>query len=659
MARKQSKSPDPVMLGGPETAPVVEAPPSRVFDTTILRATREYIREADSARRERLDHDQRNWDAFLGKQDFSHKLPGQSQEVLPKVAVSVEQFAAFVKRALVQFGSWFSIDPGPDTPTRLSPTQAASLVKCYLGRLCDGNNKYTPFEVRLTDAIKVGLLKSRIILKVHGEHEKYRRFYAEPAAPIMDLETGTPVQQPPELKTQEATQWRLRVDLIDPKDFFDDPSGRGLYRIHRVERDIKDVIQAAEDGIYDLEAVMHISDDYTDMEMVQNRQRTANQQQPQTPGFRKRVVIDECWGTILDKDGHVVHENVVWAVANDKYIIRQPEPNPWWHQEDPFVVSALIRVPFSQLHKALYDTATSLNVALNEMFNLMIDGGMAAVWGVRQLRASELEDPNQVSDGIPSGTTLVVKDSLPHNAKVLEKVTEGEVPGDAMAVFEMLDRAFNTAALTNEIKMGALPPRQVKATEITEASQNSAVLMDSLAGDIENELIVPTLRKGWLAIMQNADDLNSDEVVGAIGQRAAVMLGEMAPAERFALYASGYRFKVQGLSATLARVRDFQKIMALMQACMSNPILMQAFWMKYSADKMLQQVFRTLNLNPENFELTEEEVAALPDKAKELPFFIAMMSQGSGAGLSAQNVGDPSTPAEISQQANPITGMKT
>ena len=47
--------------------------------------------------------------------------------------------------------------------------------------------------------------------------------------------------------------------------------------------------------------------------------------------YRKRVKIWECWGNVVDRTtGMIIHENVVWTVADDRFLIRKPTPNPFW-----------------------------------------------------------------------------------------------------------------------------------------------------------------------------------------------------------------------------------------------------------------------------------------------------------------------------------------
>ena len=193
---------------------------------------------------------------------------------------------------------------------------------------------------------------------------------------------------------EEDEVWKLRVDLVQPEDYFPDPTGAGLYEIHSVERDLHEVIAMADEGVYDKSIVDQlIGIDFKKPEDEARDARDKNQDEVVTPSFRKRVVLDEFWGTLLKSDGSVAHRNCVCTVANKRFLIRKPEPNPFWHQLSPFVAEPIIRIPWSVWGKALFDDAVSLNLAQNELFNLILDGGMAAVWGTRQIRLEDLEDP--------------------------------------------------------------------------------------------------------------------------------------------------------------------------------------------------------------------------------------------------------------------------
>jgi hypothetical protein len=642
--------------------PGEDAPISQGSDLTILNVSRQYKTEAVEARRDRIVQNKRNRDAYMGIQDWSDKIEGQSTEFLPKVAMAAEQFSAFIKRALTQFGDWFSVEYDIDSAAAqvMRPEHVRALMMCYFDTMPAGPSKSTKLETILADGAKSALLEAVMILKIHGSRVDQRVFRAEPPGQAVNAD-GLLESTPGGLRVDTIRPWRLKVELIRPEDFGIDPSGRDLYEFQDVERDFYQVEEDAANGMYDEAAVAAIKEDFGQKREEKRPERQRGQRETTHPDFRRLVRITEFWGTLLDKDGKVVHRNVFWAIANDKYVIRKPKANPFWHQESPFVVIPLIRLPHSVWHKALYDHAVPLNFALNDMFNLIFDGGLAAVWGTRQLRTADLEDEEDVTGGIPQGKTLSVSDSLPHGAKVLETVTTGSVPTDAMAVFEMLSRELLEASLSNDIGLGSLPPRQVLATEVIESNSAQAVTVDAITSDMEAG-IESLIRKSWLTLLQNADSLDSQAVESAIGKQAAVQLALMDQAQRFAAFAPLCRFRVHGLSATLARVRDFQKTAALMQMVVGNPILFQSFIKRFSGDKILSTIMKQLNINPLTMEMDAEEQAGFEENMAELVSIMQMLQgggqgQGQGPGGLSPDGGEPGLPAEVNQQGNPITGM--
>ena len=637
-------------------APSEDRPVSPEGDLTVIQAIRACKREAEAAVRTRTQKTRQNFQAYLGEQDWSHKQDGQSTEFLPKTAIAVEQFAQFIKRALSQFGDWFSVDVNDDS--LLNAIQIHDLVRVYLDDLPVANGETTAFELLLSDGVKLGALGSLVILKVYGRRVPNPEYYVERGQPFLNPQ-GQVVVPPQELKQQDRQPWRLCIDLIRPEDYYPDPTGRGLYEIHTVRRDLHEVIELAEEGVYDRAAVAAIEQSFVDLEKSYARQRMQNQDPAQAPEFRKELVLDEFWGTLLDSQGRVVQRKTLATLANDRYLIRPPEPMPFWHGGSPFVKAPLIRVPHSVWHKALYDDVVPLNFALNELFNLMLDGGLASVWGVRQIRMDYLDDPRQVSGGVPQGITLQVKPEMPQGMKVLENVTEGEVPGDALEMYRVLDREYQQASLTNDIKLGFFPPRQVKATEVVEASQSQAVTLDGMVADVERQLIVPVLEKAYLTILQHLEILDARDVVDAIGPQAALQVARLTAPERFAALARKAAFQVHGISATLGRVRDFQKIMALMAAVSQNPLLAQPFMQRFSADKVLTAILKSLNLNPKYLEMTQEERAQSPQRMAQMAGLRQLLGLGGGeaGGGGAPAGGEPGLPAEIAQMANPVTGM--
>lgn len=620
--------------------------PSKSDEAQLLLTFREYRREAEEARRTRLRRNRLNWDMYYGYQDYSHKADGQSSEFLPKMAQAAENMRAFVKRALVQFGDWFSVEVPKGSP--LTAEQVRALMRRFLDRVVVARGKAEPFSTLMGKATLQGLFESLMIFKIHGYSMKEQSYTVEPGNLLAGLS--------PTLKDTSEQVWRLRIDLIPTEDYYPDPTGRNLYEIHEVERDFVDVLAMAEAGIYDMNVVDKLDQDFSkDAKLNKRLPRHRGQDESTAPSFRRRVIIDEMWGTILGPDGRPIGENQLMTVANEKYIIRPPQDNPFWHKESPIVAASIVNVPHAVWGKAFYDHTAMLNIALNELYNLILDGGIASVWGVREIRESWLVDPSQVSNGIPQGATLLIKDDAPTDQPALRYTQTGNVPQDALAVLNLTTREHDASAMTNDTRMGFLSQRTVKATEINSADQSHTMLLDSFSGDIEGNAIEPVLRKSWLTILQYADDLSKDEVIDVLGVSGAFALHRMSPAERFAMFAKGTRFKAFGLSATLSKAKDFQKLMAFMQGIQTNPILMESFVRRLNGDKALDSLMRALNINPESFELTEDEKQQVPDRVQTMTALSQAMPGGGGSPPAAS--GGPSQQSEIAQAANPTGGI--
>ena len=130
-----------------------DRPISPNSDISIINAVRDFRREATEARKHRLFMSKMNRDAYLGKQDWTHKKKGQSREFLPKTPVAVEQLTGFIKRGLTQFGAWYDTSLAPDSQSPLAAHEITSLMNCFLDNCYTSDHKKEKFSTILTDAI--------------------------------------------------------------------------------------------------------------------------------------------------------------------------------------------------------------------------------------------------------------------------------------------------------------------------------------------------------------------------------------------------------------------------------------------------------------------------------------------------------------------------
>lgn len=618
-------------------------------DSDIINCLSNYRNESETAKSDRMDRNKLNFQAYHLKQDFSHKLKGQSKEFLPKVATAVEQNAKIIQQGLLDIGAWFKVDSQEGIDPDMLKIKPSTIY-----RLLDRQLQKDGFVKKIGDAVKLGMLGGLIIAKVTGKYVNKPKFVSKKT-----MKNGKYFNT---LEKMEDKAWQLDIRLIRQEDFHIDPSGNGLYEFEDMEMDLHAVKALAEgkDAIYDMNVVKELSGsmDNAGYDQSQNKANETGQNISQG-GFRRKVKITEIWGTLLDNNGDVCHENIVCTVANDRFVIQQPTPNPFWHQESPYVKASLLSVPHAVWPKAIMDAATALNFSANEIFNLLLDSGITSVHGIKQIRKDWLEDASQVANGVEQGATLAVNGSCPPGMKVLESVFTGSQPSEAMNMLNVVNQEGAAAMFTNEIRSGGADMKNTRATAIVENSQAltnmSTGMIKNLEGDENSGLMTQILAKSWKVIAQNMDDMNSKEVEALLGKKLAESLMAMGKEEIFADTVQSCKFKAFGVSAVMNKMKEFTKLSAMLQIVFSNPALTEAFMKKYSITKMLTEILRALDIDTFKIEADEDEGGelGLTDKQNSIPSETSpdINSQTPQIGA-AVNQGDMN-PMAASQPASP------
>jgi len=588
----------------------------------LVTLTASYKEEAKNAKANRMRLNRTNFDCYHLRQDWSHKRKGQSREFLAKQPMAVEQISTFIQQGLVDSGDWFGVQKAPGVKDAvLTESEVHEIMKWAFDK-CD-------FLTYVGDSVKDCLLQSLAITKNHGCYKPKAYFYTE-----VKEKGGKYVDV---LKRETRDFWCPKLELLRAEDYYPDPSGKGLYVIHETFMDISELYAMSEGpyAVYDRAKVelLHGSLMESDMQAAKKSRETA--QNTSINGYRKKVKINECWGTILEPaTGKVVKKDVVWTVADDRIVIQEPTDYPFWHNSPPLISAAFIRVPRSVWHKALMDAPTQTNIALNELYNLMVDAGMNDAHGIKQIRADWLEDESQVSNGIYPGITLKVNSQCPPGGKVLERVDTSSMSSEALNVFNAMSAEFSASALTNDLRMGVLPNRAVKATEVVEASQSITSVFTGISKVLEQTHIEPNMNMMFANILQHFMEIDPAEMMAVLGEERFYAIQAMGKETLFSKAFDGFKFKVYGISKIMAKQKDFKKFTALLQTIASSDLLVEEFIKQYSMGKFLGKIIKSLDINEDEIKVSEE------DK------MMAMMAQ-SMAGMPSQQ--GPNMQSQIPQ----------
>lgn len=617
-------------------------------DSDLIKIYKTYKGEAMQARHDRIQQNRLNWDCYHYRQDFSYKQKGQSQEFLPKMAMAVDMLSSTLQQGLIDMGDWFKAETQPGVVEDMMQVKPFEIERILNRQLELGN-----FYKQVGDATKLGLIGSLMIAKVGGH------WVPKPTYVVKTFLKPDGSYSKKLVKKTDKT-WRLKIDLIRQQDFFPDPTTRRMYECQDIYMDYYQAEQLAKgpNKIYDLKALQELKSEPASegADRMYDKARETGQNISNAK-YRAVIKVTEIWGNFVDTDGTLLFENCVMSIGNDRVVLQPPTPNPYWHGQRPFIYTPIISVPLAEWGKALMDAPAMLNKAQNEMFNLMLDGGLMAVHGLKQIREHWLEDPSQVEGGISAGDTLRANSACPPGQTVLERIDTATIPQDGMSVYNILNSEFNAAALTTLNGMGVQSFKQVKATEVVEASQSNNSMQTGLAKHIESSFIAPILTLGWKTAAQHMDDLDSNEMKALLGARRAETIAQLGPETLFADTVQGCQFKVFGISATLNKQKEFTKLQAMLQTVAGSPVLMEAFAKKYDFDKLLGEIMKSLDIHPDKIMNDQAKVGigeapqapqANPGGGADLPNAQSQIPQAGAAGnqgdLTMEAIPQPSFP---------------
>jgi hypothetical protein len=609
-----------------------------------LTISRRYFTRSDTTFRPRRKKNEENWEAYLGRQDFSYKADYQSQETTPGFPVAVEHIVGTFERALTDSDDWLTAQPaGVGTPF-LPPEIMQNLVQFYGERLWQpGNHPETGYGIQclVGDACKRGIMEPTVVAKVWPVLVKKRLFRFEGVEP--EAESGTFAANEllgKQLKPVDVEQLRIAVELVPYEDYFPDPSPACRYEIHRTRKALHELLANPD---YDKAAVRNLIGKAN--EELSRRNAALTRAEAHVGPDPYVIEVFEAWGDLIDHEtGEIAVvdgvrcENVFWTWAGDE-ILRKPTPNPSWDGTRPFIVSRLIRVPGSIEGKALADHAVPMWRAMNELVNLLLDQATRAAWGVGQVRPDIMESPEEIADGVPQGYSAVLKPNTPQGLKFYERVDNGEAPQVSLENLNRLQGYLQESLATPDTKLGQLPQRATKATEIVQAMQSAGSLYESFAARFEDTFLEPLFEKMWKMILQYADDFLQDELIAILGPSNTLRMLDLSQAERFQLM-QATTFKVRGLRGVASKERTFAKLMTVVNLLVSNPQFADNFGEKYDLGKLWDQLLRAVGLDPLTLEL---------DEAPEEPVDPALIAGGQldpslapGSGASQPNVADTS-----------------
>lgn len=555
----------------------VTSPMVKGDDETIVESLTSYFNEADMARKGGLNPRDEKWEENLalywGRHDFSNKASWQAREVMPEVPEYVDRFAASMKEALIATPDGFFniIDPADqeadigDAIRRMTSVWLSRAGRNQMGQLL-------PFSSVFEEQMKLGALMT--------------------TASVVTWKGDVP-------------DGRVAIETVDPRFVWLDPTYRNLYRIRRIELDRHDLVSMAKakDGsghsIYNLpqlEQLVHsLNEDQARKEEMSGHGHNIS-------SGRSPITLDEYIATVVDAQGNVIADRALMVVANQRYLIRGPEKNPFLHGSDWLITAPLVTTPLSVYGRSYMEDFGDVAHTYTELTNLLLDAVFMSSLKAFAVVPSLLANPEQLAEGITANKMFFLEEGVKPD-QFWDAVDMGTLPPEAMTMWQAIKKELSEAARINEIGIGQFAPKgRTSATEINETQQSSSALLRGIAQTVETRYLDPTLDLTWKTGLQHAKVTDTLLASAAGKDLFAALMGR-----RKELIKRPITFQARGISNTLRKSQMLKSLIGLMQMVASSEVMLQQFFTVVSPERLMKKLFELSDIDLFSLQLTERE----------------------------------------------------
>lgn len=543
----------------------------------IIATLQDYFREADENRKSGLNPRDEKWrqnlDLYWNRYDFSNKLAWQAKETMPEVPGFVDRFAAALKEALIQSPEGFY--------TVSDPSDADNDLAGAIKRVLDvwlsttGRNQtgqLLPYSAAFEEQMKLGALMMSASVTTWKN----------------DINGG-----------------RVAVESVDPRMIWLDHTNRNLYRIRRIELDRHELsgMKVMRDGkgeyIFDDTELTKLESSLYEKQQA-DMERTGNAQI--VVSGRRPIQLDEYIATVVGNDGRVIADRSLMVLANNSYLIRGPEKNPFWHGKDWLTVTPLITAPLSVYGRSYMEDFGSVAKTFNDLTNMIIDAVHTSSLNMFAMVPDMLLNPNQIVEGAAPNKLWMIQEGYKAQDFAAD-LALGKLTPEAVKVWQTIKSELTEAAKMNEVGLGQFAPNsRTSATEINETQQSSSALVRSVAQTVETRLLDPQLDLIWKTGMQHA---KADDPM--LRAAAGDEIWNMMIANRKQFVSRPVTFQARGISSVIARAQQMKTLMGVLQVVAQNDMLMQAFMQKVDLEKLINLIFKLSGVDLTKLTLTDRE----------------------------------------------------
>jgi len=562
----------------------------------IVEAVREYVGYYEDYAAPYRDYALKVHSMIHGDVDWGDKEAHHAKIHLNKLGVALDSFKATAKRGLMNFDEWMKVSENPLMKTEyLSESEAKRMVELLL--------RNEDPKIKVSDCLGLGFVENLCTLKIITKVEEIRgpggKTYKSPRTTLMPLDI-----------------WDFGTD----PDCVDFKENKPLYRFHNLTLPKHEILRASsEEGTIDkpyiLSRVKELNgserDDKSEQEIAKGKQILLS-----SMSRKKMINMIEFYGTILDEDGMIMEygtgeakmllEDVRLTIADGNILIERPRKiqDISIDGADTFICHRLLRSNKDLLGRARAHAGYEINHILDEYTSAMADAGIKSGSNMTVYKPDMMLDPEEAAGGFTYDSNIAINSSA-NPADVVSTIRLGELPQTMFNVYNILDQSFAENLSTNSTALsGALPGKQVRATEVAAAQGTVGALEESVLMDVDDILIEGMILKIFRQGLNLAKSFNDLDLAFIFGQdeERIEQFKELRKSKSKLFEELGYtfRFKGNGLRGIANSARNGQMTMNLLTSALGNPMLIEILERRdWDLSKMLESGVKGMGIDPD------------------------------------------------------------
>lgn len=522
-----------------------------------------------------------------GNIDWGNKAEHNAKIHLNKLGIALDSWKATVKRGLMNFDDWMKVLVEPHMQSKyMNEFEAKRMIDLLLR---DEDPK-----VKLSDCLGLAFVENLATLKVTTCVKEIKgpggKTYKSPRTELVPLDIWDHGMDP---------------DCVDLEK--DTP----LYRFHKIEMPKHEVLKyASDEGTPDQP---YIKERVKMLKGLQDPQKDeqdfAKGKQTLMSSLGRKVMLTlyEFHGTLLDNDGNVIEYDGmplegVRVTLSEGMVIDKPVPLE--KLTSGFVSHRILRHNKDILGRARGHAGYEINHILDEYASAMADAGIKSASNMTVYKPDMLLDPEEAADGFTYDSNVaIIGDANPND--IIHTVRLGELPSTMFNVYNILEQNFTENLATNSTAMsGALPGKQVRATEVAAANQTVGQLEESVLMDIDDcmieKLILMIFHQG-LKLAKKFSDLDLEYIFSGDANRIAEFKDLRSKKSKlFEELGYTFRFKGHGLRGLANQAKTGQLVMNLLTSALGNPMMLEILERSdFDLSKMFGMGVKGMGVDPE------------------------------------------------------------